>query len=142
MSMLMQQLERIVGPHSLERYAPMFQVVHALMFVIGALFWIDSMSAAKAFTPETWGQFAYTFPAAMWAGIIMLASSACLIGLIEPIHRRMVIVGGAVNVANYIAISYSAFLTGGDPAVGLYASVFFLPLNILMVAGALTEWKP
>jgi len=137
----MHQLERIIGPHSLERYAPLFQLFHALLFGIGVVFWIDTMGNGSAFNAGAWGQFAYAWPAAVWAMILMASSAACLIGLIDPIHRRLVVLGGVVQIANYIAISYSAFYTGGDPAVGIYAASFFLPINLIMVAGALSEWK-
>jgi hypothetical protein len=135
------KIEALIGRHSLARYAPLLQLIYGLKFIIGAFFWIDAMQGAKAFSPEVWGAFAYSYPAWMWAGILMLCSGATLVGLIEPIHRRLVFVGSGAMIVNYIAITYSAFLTGGDPAVGLYASVLLLPLSIVVFAGAVSEWK-
>jgi hypothetical protein len=138
----MNLIDAVAGPHSLRRYAPLFQIMHGLLFLIGVAFWIDAVGGAAAFSPDAWGEFAYFYPAWAWAAVLMATSTACLVGLIEPIHRWLVILGGGAQVLNYIAISYSAFFTGGDPAVGLYAGLFFLPLNLLMTVGALTEWKP
>lgn len=137
----MQKLDALVGPHSLERYAPLFLVMQSLLFVIGCFFWVDAVKDSVAFSPETWGRMAYSLPAEFWASLCMGASMISLIGLINPIHRWMVIVGGSLQILQNTALSYSAFATGGDLAVGLYASIFFTTVHMLMTAGAISEWR-
>jgi hypothetical protein len=117
------------------------QLFHGLLFLIGATFWIDAMRGATAFSPAVWGAFAYSFPAWVWAGILMTCTGAILVGLIEPMHRRLVLLGSGVLTVNHSALAYSAFATNGDPAVGLYAIILFLPLNILLFASVVSEWK-
>lgn len=136
-----QTAESIVGPHSLERYAPLFIVIQGLLFIVGCIFWIDASQGASAFSPTTWGRWAWDLSAEFWAALNMGASAICLIGLINPIHRKMVILGGSLHMLQHIGLSFSAFFTGGDVAIGLYASVFFLTLHMVMTAGAIAEWK-
>jgi hypothetical protein len=136
-----QRLGALVGRGAIARYAPLLQVFHGLMFLIGVMFWIDSMRGSTAFSPAVWGDFAYSFPAWMWAGILMTCTGAILVGLIEPMHRRLVLLGSSVLIVNHVAVAYSAFATNGDPTVGLYASILFLPLNALLLVSVVSEWK-
>jgi len=141
----MEKIERlthaVIGPHSLERYGPLLGVFQFCLLFIGAVFWIDASSGAQNFSATTWGAMAYAIDAEFWAMANMGASAIALIGLINPIHRRMVTIGGSLHIAQNLAISYSAAFTGGDMAVALYASILLITINTLMVAGAVSEWK-
>lgn len=136
----MQKIDAIIGPHSLERYAPMFMVIQGLLFIIGCIYWIDAAHGSGSFHEQTWGSFAYNLSAEFWAMLNMGAATLTLIGLINPIHRKMVTIGGLLHCAQHVGLSASAFFTGGDLGVGLYASVFFLTMHMIMTAGAISEW--
>lgn len=136
----MQKIETIVGPYSIERYAPLFLCCQGALFIIGAFFWVDAVNGSTAFSPETWGTFAYGLSAEFWAMMNMSAATISLIGLLNPVHRKMVVVGGSMHFMQHLGLSYSAFFTGGDLGVGLYASFFFMPFHMIMTAGAISKW--
>jgi len=131
----------IAGLHTLERYAPLYGLMQVGMFIIGCVFWVEASSGASSFSPVTWGDFAYSFPAQFWAFVNMFAAFVTLIGLINPVHRRMVAFGGCVHLCQHVALAYSAAMTGGDLAVALYASLLLIPIHLSMTAGALARWK-
>lgn len=127
--------------HTLERYAPAYIFVQSILLMIGCYFWIATKHAGIEFSPDTWGWFAWNLSAGFWAAINMGASAISIVGLINPIKRGMVVLGGAIHVAEYAGLSFSAFYTGGDPAVGIYASALLMSINITMVGWALVSWK-
>lgn len=127
--------------HTLERYAPAYILFQSITLAIGCYFWIASTLDAASFEPTTWGHFAWSLSAEFWAAVNMAASAICIIGLINPIRRSLVVIGGLMHIAEYIGLSYSAFYDGGDPAVGIYASALLMSLNIVMVGGAFVSWK-
>ena len=127
--------------HSLERYAPAYMFFQAILLAIGCYFWIAATAEAVSFAPTTWGHFAYDLGAEFWAAVNMAASAICIIGLVDPIRRGMVVLGGAVHVLEYVGLTYSAIYTGGDPAVGIYASALLTSVNIVMAGSAAVSWK-
>lgn len=127
--------------HMLERYAPAYIFFQAILLLIGCYFWIAAELEAVKFSSATWGMFAYDLSAEFWAALNMGASAISIIGLIDPIRRGMVICGGILHVLEYIGLTYSAMYTGGDPAVGIYASALLTSINITMVGGAFVSWK-
>lgn len=76
------------------------------------------------------------FPADMWAFCAMFCSAVLINGLMKPIKGRMVVLGSAVSCIQFIVLSYSAAFTGGEVVIGLYASVFFLPIHIWILIEA------
>ena len=137
----MQKLEAIVGPHSLERYAPILFLMQFLIFIIGCFFWVEAVGDETSFAQSTWGDFAWGLSAEFWAAVSICSTSLTMIGLMNPIHRNLVLFGATIHIVEHLGLSYSAFLTGGDLAVGLFSSVFFLTMNIVLVAGVLSEWR-
>lgn len=128
-----------VAYDGLDRYRRMWIVMQSLLFVIACMFWIDSMTVKQGFARETWGDFAYSLPASMWAAVQMSSSSMIIIGLLRPIRGWMVSVGSFVLCLNYVGISYSAVFTGGVVVVGLHASLFFLPLHMWLLVEAISR---
>ena len=128
-----------VACNGLDRYRPLWVAMQVSLFIIGCLFWIDSMTGSQGFAEETWGRFAYMFPAAMWAALTMASSSMIIVGLLKPIRSWMVSVGSFLFCLNFILLSYSAVFTGGVVVVGLYASLFFLPLHMWLFVEAITR---
>lgn len=139
-------MEKILGGkfldrHTLERYAPAYIFFQSILLAIGVYFWVASTTGVAKFSVETWGAFAYGLSAEFWSAMNMAASAICVIGLIDPIRRGMVVFGGLLHVAEYIGLTYSAAYTGGDIAVAIYASALLTSLNITMVGGAFVSWR-
>lgn len=134
-------LRSIAGMHTLERYAPIYGLVQLGLFMIGCAFWIDARSGTSEFSPTTWGEFAYSFPAEFWAFLTMTGACAALVGLINPVKRGMVLFGGGLHICQHVALAYSAALTGGDIAVALYAAFLLVPFHLSMFVGAALQWK-
>ena len=125
--------------NSLDRHRDVWIAMQLSLFIIGCMFWRDSMTGAEGFAEETWGEFAYSFPAAMWAAVLMGSSSMIIIGLLDPIKNWMVFVGSSIACINFALLSYSAVFTNGVVVVGLYASVFFLPLHMWLFVESMTR---
>ncbi len=130
------------GGHSLARYAPALAAMQLSLLTIGMIFWIDAMTGAEGFKVETWGRLAYMLPAEFWALINMVASAMTFIGLLDPIKRRLVMIGGALHCIQFATLGYSITMTGGEVPVGLYAGAFFLPVHMWMVWRSVTEHAP
>lgn len=129
--------------NSLARHRPLIQMAQIALFVIGALFWVDSLDGGKSFTPDVWGALAYSIPAECWAASFMLAAAITYIGLVKPVRNWMVITGAAMHCVQHLTLSYSATFTGGVPVIGLYASLFFLPLHLwLLIESATAHVRP
>ena len=124
---------------SISRYRPLLVASNIAMFVICALLMSDALTGAQGFNEATWGQFAYSFQAEMWAGIMMSGCGMCLIGLINPVRWWMVTIGGAVQCMNFLALAYSAIVTGGEYAIGIYASFYFAPFYLWLSIMALMQ---
>jgi hypothetical protein len=127
------------GTHSLGRYAPLLCGMQLSLFIVGSIFWVDAMMGARHFDPNTWGEFAYSFPAEMWAGWNMAASAITFVGMIDPIKRQIVIVGGTLHSLQFAILAYSITMTGGEIPVGLYSGAFFLPLHMWITWRAVTD---
>lgn len=126
--------------HTLARYRPLFMMMEAMLFAIAGTFWIVTDHAPEVFAAQTWGAFAWQFPAQMWATLLMLASFATFFGLVRPPARRLIYLGLGLHVVNYSALAGSAALTGGDLAVALYAVFFATVHAILGVLTARRGW--
>lgn len=116
--------------NALDRHRPVFLVMQGLLFIIGVIFWIDAMSGGAGFKEDTWGWLAYSFPAKGWAFVNMGTAAITMIGLMRPIKNWMVAAGSLSHIVQFLVLSYSATMCGGVFVIGLYASVFFLPLYL------------
>ena len=119
--------------NGLARYRPMFMLAEVALFVIGCIFWVDANAGASSFTADVWGHFAYSIPATYWAAFNMGCSSLTLAGLIRPVRNWMVIVGAGLSCVQYLILAWSAVFDGGAAVIGMYASLFFLPLHLWIV---------
>lgn len=122
-----------LAKNGLARYRPMLMLIEAGLFLIGGLFWVDTMQGGNAFTEAIWGGLAYSLPAAFWALLHMSTSALTLAGLIKPVRNWMVITGGAGSCLQYLVLSWSAIFDGGAAVIGFYASVLFLPMHIWLI---------
>lgn len=120
----------------LDRHRPLLLSLQVSLFAIGVLFWFDASTTGYGFTAMTWGSAAYAIPAKLWAFSNMAASSMCIIGLLRPIKRWMVAAGSGFHCLQLFYLSYSAVFTGGAVVVGLYASIFMLPLHLWILLEA------
>lgn len=100
------------------------------MFIIGALFWADTATGSVAFAAEVFGDFAYSLPARLWAFAMMGPSAMLIVGLMKPIKNWMVWGGAFLHCVHFVLLSYSAVFTGGSFVIGLFASLYFLPLHL------------
>lgn len=130
-----------LAKNSLNRYRPAILYTQYSLFVFGVMFWLDANLGSEGFKEATWGAFAYFFPAKMWAALNMGASALAIVGLKKPIRTWMVSAGAFLHCVQFGAISYSATYTGGEMIVGLFASVYFLPLHMWLLYEAVTRWK-
>ena len=127
-----------VARNGLERYRPMAQVSQVMLGICATLFYWDAiLGAGHGFRRETWGALAYSIPARWWGAYGIIAALVTFIGLCIPIRRWLIVAGAAMQCAQFFVLSWSAAFTGGEPAIGIYAYVIFLPAHIwLMIEGA------
>lgn len=117
----------------ISRHRPVLIAMQCSLMFIGVLFWIDAMGDGVGFKEETWGWLAYSLSAKAWAFLNMATAAITINGLIKPIRNWMVAVGASMHCIQFLVLSYSAALCGGVFVIGLYASVFFLPLHMWML---------
>lgn len=122
----------VLDNNSIARYRPLLGWMQLTLFGIGSLFWVEATLGGQGFKAQLFGEFAFAFPAEFWAGLMMGASVITYIGLIKPVRYHMVIIGSLINLAQFLALSYSAFYTRGEFVVGLYASCLFAPIHLWM----------
>ena len=125
--------------NGINRYRPLFMGAETALFLIGCLFWADTVMGGNAFTAEVWGHLAFSVPAIYWAGINMGVSALTLAGLVKPVRNGMVLTGAGLSCVQYMVLSWSAVFDGGAAVIGLYASVFFLPLHMWILFEAATN---
>lgn len=130
--MLASTLSSIWRHHSIDRYAPIYMFTQICLFLIGAMFWLEARSDGAAFSPDTWGDLAYMLPVEFWALTNLFAATVTFLGLADPRHNRMVMIGALTHVAQFAALGVSIIFTGGESVVGLYAALYFLPLHVVM----------
>lgn len=123
--------------NGLDKYRQVLIAQQISLFMIGTFFWVDSRAGNVAFSQETWGDLAYSAPAEMWALMNLTTASMITVGLLRPVKKWMVAIGSAVACAELLTLSYSAVFTGGAVVVGLYASLYFLPLHLWLFAESL-----
>jgi hypothetical protein len=107
--------------------------------IVGALFWVQASMTKEAFDPALYGDFALQFQAEAWAMAMMAPCAMILIGLREPVKRWMVGVGSALQAVQFSALGYSAIWTGGEPIIGIFCLVLFLPLYARMAVEARSD---
>lgn len=107
--------------HSLIRWAQL------IIIAIGCAFWAMAQAQTEAFNADTFGHYALQFKAEFWAGWMASASLLVWIGLLHPQIRWMIAIGAALQAAQYAALGYSAFFTGGEAVIGLHCLAFFAP---------------
>jgi hypothetical protein len=110
--------------------------------MIGCLFWVKAALQAEAFNVDTFGRFALEFPAEFWAGSMIVGSLLTFGGLMHPPKKWAVIAGSIVNAIQFTGLGYSALVTGGEPVVGMYASIMFAPASIMTLWAAVTYDAP
>lgn len=98
-----------------------------LLVVVGSCFWVSATFRAEAFSAAVYGDLALRFSAEMWAALMVLPAAMILIGLRDPVKHWMVLAGALVHVMQFGAIGYSAVFTGGEPIIGAFAYLYFLP---------------
>lgn len=130
-----------LSKNSLIRYRPGLLYIQYAFFLFGVFFWIDATLGQDGFQEDTWGSFAYMFPAKLWAALNMGASAIAIIGLTKPIRSWMVAVGAFLHFIQFAAITYSAIFTDGEMIVGLLSSVLFLPMYMWLFYESFTRWK-
>jgi len=127
--------------YSLDRARPFASWITLGFFLIGCAFWIEARLSGEGFSPELFGDFAYRFPAEMWAFAMMAGSAITYIGLIKPMRWHMVAIGAGINATQFMGLAYSAIFTGGEIVVGLHASVLFAPCYMwIMIRAVQREW--
>ena len=122
----------------LDRYRPAAQVSQIMLGICAMLFYWETFIGNTAFREQTWGALAYAIPARWWASYGIVAALVTFIGLCIPVRRWLIVIGAGMQCAQFLVLSWSAVFTGGEPVIGLYAYVIFLPAHIwLMIEGAL-----
>lgn len=118
---------------------PLIHYAQILLVVIGGAFWLMASRQVQAFSIDLYGAFALRFPAEAWAMAMMGPAALVWIGLRDPIKRWMVIVGSSLQIIQFCALGYSAWFTGGEPIIGVYAIVFFASLYAYILGAALND---
>lgn len=104
--------------------------------LIGSLFWAQAALRAEAFNVDTFGSFALHFPAEWWAGAMIVGSLLTFGGLMHPPKKWAICLGSVINAVQFTGLGYSALVTGGEPVVGMYASIMFAPASIITLWAA------
>lgn len=110
----------------------------AALFLVGCVFWAESVLSGSAFTEDVWGALAFSVPAIFWAGINMGSSAITLVGLIKPVKNWKIVAGATISSLQYMILSWSAIFDGGAAVIGMYALIFFLPLHLWLIFEAAT----
>lgn len=131
------QFNFLGGGRSLDRYRPLWMHFEFGLLTIGILFWVSIGMGVSAFSPETWGTWACAYPARLWAAIMVISSAMIFTGLMRPITARRVAIGAIIQTLQFMALAYSATFTGGQFVIGVYSSVLFAPLHIVLAVEAL-----
>lgn len=122
--------------YSICRFRPLLLAIEFLLCMIGCFFWVNAWLGYQGFNPWTYGDLAYMLPAKMWAASMMAGSAMCIIGLIKPIKKWMVIAGSAFLSVQFMVLAYSAIYTGGEFVIGIFSSNFFLTIHLWMLIEA------
>ena len=117
---------------SLDRHRPILIAAQVAFLIIGSAFWTMAKLQEEAFSAGTYGHFALLFPAEFWAGLMMAGSAIAIIGLKKPMRPDLVVLGSLINAIQFLGLACSAILTNGEPVIGLFASVMFVPLHVWM----------
>lgn len=126
-----------LGCDSLDRYRHLWMMIEGGLLSIAILFWVSVGLGVSAFSPETWGEWACQYPAKMWAAIMGAGAALTITGLMRPITSRRVALGASLQAVQFLALAYSATFTGGQFVIGVYSSVLFAPLHIVLAVQAL-----
>jgi hypothetical protein len=118
---------------------PILSGIQLALFLIGAAFWMEARLSNDAFNVQIYGEFALRFPAEMWAGAMMGGAAMTWVGLRVPVKRWMVLVGALIMAANFLGLAYSAIATGGELIIGVFCSVLFAPLYVVIAWEAATD---
>lgn len=97
------------------------------IFVVGSLFWIEARLRGEAFSAKMFGEFALQFPAEFWAFLMMASATMVWAGLQNPVKRWMVAIGSTLQICNFLALGYSALVTGGEAVIGFWCTIYFAP---------------
>lgn len=116
---------------------PILSLIQISIVTVGGLFWIQAGLRPEAFDAALYGEFALRFRAEVWAALMMGSAAICWVGLRHPVKRWMVAVGGAIQTAQFLALAYSAIVTGGEPIIGYFCSILFAPLYTWITVEAL-----
>lgn len=116
--------------NGLDRHRPVFMAMQVSLLIVGFFFWFDATVGAHGFKESTWGSFAYAIPAKFWALYNMAVSAITIVGLRKPVKHLLVSMGAFLHCLQFIILSFSTTLTGGEVVIGLYAGSFFLPLHL------------
>lgn len=113
-----------------------FLILMEMIPMLVGIYTIATGGGESIFTPNTWGTILTDIEAVKLGQINVLCCAMVLIGLIRPIHWRMLVAGSSLQVVHFGFIAYSCLYSGGDIAVGIYAIIAFtLPHLALAVAG-------
>jgi hypothetical protein len=132
----MMDVNYLWGTQALNRYRPLWMTLEAGLLAIGILFWVSIGLGVSAFSPETWGAWACQYPARAWAAVMVASSAMIFTGLMRPITSRRIVWGAALQAAQFLALAYSATFTDGQFVIGVYSSVLFAPLHIVLLVEA------
>ena len=106
-------------------YRTRFSVIMMVSFFFaGCAQWAIARLNGEGLRAETWGELATQFPLEFWALAMIGGSFLTLLGLIHPPNVRLTQIGVMVQVAHISLLGSSALMTGGDPVVGAFATVF------------------
>jgi hypothetical protein len=126
-----------MGGNALDRYRYLWMMIEGGLLGIALLFWVSVGLGVSAFSPETWGSWACEYPARGWAAVMGTSAALTITGLMRPVTARRVAFGAAVQAVQFMALAYSATFTGGQFVIGVYSSVLFAPLHIVLMVQAL-----
>ena len=125
--------------HSYYLSQPVLSAMQMAIFFTGSMFWVEATLSGQAFSARVFGDFALQFNAEVWAGWMMAGAAITWMGLRHPVKWWMIAVGAGLQTLQYLALGYSAIMTGGEMVIGLHCTVFFAPLYARIFWEAVTS---
>ena len=135
---ILRALDFILSGEALSQLRVAWICFEVLSLAVGLLFWASLWFGISALSPETYGRWACELPALVWASAQIIGSAMIIYGLMRPVTHHHAMIGALVHVVQYQALALSALLSGGQAAIGIYPSVMFVPMHIVL---AVEVWR-
>jgi len=118
------------------RHRPILIQIQFSLFIVGTMFYVFGRLGSDLYDQSTWGSLLYIHPLWFWGAYNMLASSICIIGLMNPPRRKTILMGLGMHVVQFSAVAVSCLFYGGDFTLGVWGIGFLIFHGVVFVRTA------